>query len=166
MQLWYIPDTPANARFLSHKQRVVAIWRVSKNMVGIKTKQFNYPQVWEAVLDPKVLALTLIGAITGIINGGVSNFASSLIKGFGFSGLNATLLQLPLGAFEFVLVPLCGLAATYIKDIRCLLIIIISLPPFGGLLGIWFTSLEHRWTLVGCSWLQVRHHIPPSLSPR
>jgi MFS family permease len=152
--LWFIPDTPGNARFLTHKQRVVATWRVARNMVGVKTKNYKSAQVTEALCDVKVWCLILLGAILGIINGGVSNFATSLIKGFGFDGLNATLLQLPLGAFEFVIVPLCGLAATYIKDIRCLLIIVVSLPPFGGLLGIRLTSLEHRWTLVGCSWLQ------------
>ncbi|KAF2725261.1 MFS general substrate transporter [Polychaeton citri CBS 116435] len=162
--LWFIPDTPANARFLSHKQKVVATWRVSKNMVGVKTKQFKLPQALEATLDAKVWCLTLIGAICGIVNGGVSNFATSLIKGFGFSGLMATLLQLPLGAFEFILVPVCGLAATYVKDIRCLLIILVCLPPFGGLLGIRFTDLEHRWTLVGCSWLQFIIGAPVILS--
>jgi hypothetical protein len=43
-----------------------------------------------------------------------SNFASALIKGFGFSGINATLLQLPTGAVEAVVVPICGIIATYV----------------------------------------------------
>ncbi|TVY48636.1 putative transporter [Lachnellula occidentalis] len=152
--LWFVPDTPMNARFLSHKQKVIAVHRVSENMIGVKGNTFVWSQALEAVLDIKVLALAIMGMGCGVINGGVSNFASALIKGFGFSGIYATLLQLPTGAFEFVLVPLCGVAAGYFRDSRCIILAIMCLPPLGGLLGIRLTSLDHRWTLVGCTWLQ------------
>lgn len=152
--LWLMPDSPANAKFLTHRQRVVAVHRVAGNMIGVKTKQYKAAQVVEAFTDIKVLGVALIGLGCGVINGGVSNFASALIKGFGFSGINATLLQLPLGAFELLLVPTCGLIATYIPNSRCIVLAGICLVPLGGLLGIRFTDLSHRWTLVGCSWLQ------------
>lgn len=84
-----------------------------------------------------------------LVNGGVSNFASSLIKGYGFSGLNATLLQLPTGAFEFFLLPIAGLVATYVKNTRCWVLAGICVPPFAALLGIRFTGLDKKWTLVG-----------------
>ncbi|KAL4895709.1 major facilitator superfamily domain-containing protein [Aspergillus ambiguus] len=152
--LWLMPDSPATAKFLTHRQRVVAVQRVSENMIGVKTKQIKPSQAVEIASDIKVLCCLGIGIACGVINGGVSNFASSLIKGYGFSGLYATLLQLPTGAIEAVVVPICGLVSTYFKDSRCLVLAVVSLIPFGGLLGIRFTSLEHRWTLVGCTWLQ------------
>ncbi|KAF2019797.1 allantoin permease [Aaosphaeria arxii CBS 175.79] len=162
--LWVMPDSPSSARFLTHKQRIVAIDRIASNMIGVKTKQFQFSQAIEALLDIKVHCLMLIGMGCGVINGGVSNFASSLIKGFGFSGINATLLQLPTGAFEFFLVPLCGLAAGYFKDSRCIILALICLPPLGGLIGIRLTSLDHRWSLVGCTWLQYLIGAPVILS--
>ncbi|KAK0277893.1 hypothetical protein LTR35_009729 [Friedmanniomyces endolithicus] len=149
-----MPDSAANARFLTHKQKVIAVDRIAKNMVGVKTKQYKMSQVFEALLDVKVWTLILIGLATGVINGGVSNFGSSLIKGFGFSSLNATLLQLPNGVIEFLTIPTCGLIATYVKDVRCLTIMVVCLIPLGGLLGIRLTSLAHPWSLVGSSWLQ------------
>ncbi|KAF1969488.1 allantoin permease [Bimuria novae-zelandiae CBS 107.79] len=152
--LWVMPDSPSTAKFLSHKQRIVAIDRIASNMIGVKTKQFQWHQAIEAVLDVKVHCLVLIALCCGVINGGVSNFASSLIKGYGFNGIYTTLLQLPTGAFEFFLVPLVGVAASYIKNTRCALLALISLPPLGGLLGIRLTPLDKRWTLVGCTWLQ------------
>ncbi|TKA80893.1 hypothetical protein B0A55_01664 [Friedmanniomyces simplex] len=152
--LTVMPDSAANARFLTHKQKVIAVERIAKNMVGVKTKQYKMSQVFEALLDVKVWTLVLIGMATGVINGGVSNFGSSLIKGFGFSSINATLLQLPNGVLEFLTVPTCGLIATYVKDVRCLTIMVVCLIPLGGLLGIRLTSLDHRWSLVGSSWLQ------------
>ncbi|KAF2675785.1 allantoin permease [Lentithecium fluviatile CBS 122367] len=162
--LWMMPDSPSSAKFLSHKQRIVAIDRIAGNMIGVKTLHFRPYQIREALLDVKVQCLVLIALACGVINGGVSNFASSLIKGYGFSGLSATLLQLPTGAFEFFLVPLCGLAAGYFKNTRCIILALICLPPLGGLLGIRLTGLEHRWTLVGCTWLQYLVGAPVILS--
>lgn len=162
--LWFVPDSPMNARFLTHKQKVIAIHRVSENMIGVKSITFRWNQALEAALDIKVIALAFIGLGCGVVNGGVSNFSSSLIRGYGFSGINATLLQLPTGAFEFFLVPICGLAAGYFRDTRCIILAIICLPPLGGLLGIRLTSLDHRWTLVGCTWLQYLVGAPVILS--
>jgi hypothetical protein len=152
--LWLMPDSPSSANFLTHRQRVVAVQRVSENMIGVKTKQIKPRQALEALHDPKVLFSLGIGIGCGVINGGVSNFSSALIKGFGFNGIYATLLQLPTGAIQAVVVPICGLVATYVRDSRCLVLAAVCLIPFGGLLGIRFTSLDHRWALVGCTWLQ------------
>lgn len=159
-----MPDSPANAKFLTHKQRIVAVHRVANNMIGVKTKQYKPDQILEAFTDVKVLAIALIGLGCGVINGGVSNFASSLIRGFGFSGLNATVLQLPLGAIELVLVPICGLVATYVPNTRCITLAVICLIPLGGLLGIRFTDPTQRWTMVGCAWLQYIVGAPVILS--
>ncbi|KAL4997864.1 major facilitator superfamily domain-containing protein [Aspergillus recurvatus] len=152
--LWLIPDSPNSAKFLTHRQRIIAVQRVSENMIGVKTKQFKFRQALELAYDIKVLCILGVGISCGVINGGVSNFASSLIKGYGFSGIYATLLQLPTGAIEAIVVPICGLVSTYVRDSRCIVLAIVSLIPFGGLLGIRFTDLSHRWTLVGCTWLQ------------
>jgi hypothetical protein len=149
-----MPDSPASARFLTHRQRVVAVRRVAENMIGVKTREIKFAQAIENFYDLKVLCCAGIGIACGVINGGVSNFSSALIKGFGFSGIYATLLQLPTGAFEAAIVPICGLVATYVPNSRCIVLAVISLIPFAGLLGIRFTDLDHRWTLVGCTWLQ------------
>ena len=154
LQLILTPDSPSTAKFLTHKEKVVAINRIATNMIGVKNAHFQTKQSLEALTDPKVWCLTLIGLACGIINGGVSNFSSALLEGFGLSGLNATLLQLPSGAIEAGVVPLCGLAASRFKDTRALWLVVSCLPPLAGLIGIQLTSLAHRWTLVGCSWLQ------------
>ncbi|KAL5114366.1 hypothetical protein ACEQ8H_007756 [Pleosporales sp. CAS-2024a] len=162
--LYVMPDAPSSAQFLTHKQRIVAIDRIATNMIGVKTPTFDPAQALEAALDVKVHCLVLIGLACGVINGGVSNFASSLIRGFGFSGLYATLLQLPTGAIEFLVVPLCGLVAGSWRNTRCLVLALICLPPLAGLLGIRLTSLSHRWSLVGCTWLQYLVGAPVILS--
>ncbi|KAJ9645776.1 hypothetical protein H2201_003642 [Coniosporium apollinis] len=85
--LYFMPDSPSSARFLTHKQKVIAIHRIAENMIGVKTKQFQWKQAVEAAYDVKVICLALVGLSCGVINGGVSNFASSLIKGYGCTWL-------------------------------------------------------------------------------
>lgn len=162
--LWVMPDSPLSAKFLSHKQRIVAIDRIASNMIGVKTKQFQRHQAIEALVDFKVLCIALIGLCCGVINGGVSNFSSSLLRGFGFSGIYTTLLQLPTGAIEFFVVPICGLAAGYFRNTRCIILAVVCLPPLAGLLGIRLTPLSERWSLVGCTWLQYIVGAPVILS--
>lgn len=152
--LYLAPDSPANARFLSHEEKLKVIKRVSKNQMGIKDTQFKPAQAFEALKDPNAWILALIGVGCGVINGGTSNFISSLIKGFGFSGLNATLLQLPTGAIELVCVFSAGMIAiTTKKNIRTILLFVLCLPTLAGLIGIHLIPLEHKWALVGCCWL-------------
>jgi hypothetical protein len=63
------------------------------------------------------------------------------------------LLALYTDVFEFVALPLAGFVASRVKSSRYYVFILFSLPSTGGLLGIRLTSLEHQWTLVGCTWL-------------
>jgi hypothetical protein len=83
------------ARWLTPKERAVAVDRVSENMIGIKDSSFRPYQVREALVDHRLWILCLMGVANGIVSGGIGNFGSALIKGYGFSGVDATLLQLP-----------------------------------------------------------------------
>ncbi|SCV04668.1 LAMI_0H17964g1_1 [Lachancea mirantina] len=152
--LYVAPDSPASARFLTHEEKLKVIERVSKNQTGIKDTKFKFVQAKEALLDLNTIILALIGLGCGVVNGGTSNFISSLIKGFGFSGLNATLLQLPTGAIELVCVFSAGMIALFTKrNVRTILLFVLCIPTLAGLIGIHVIPLSHKWALVGCCWL-------------
>ncbi|GMF05435.1 unnamed protein product [[Candida] boidinii] len=152
--LWLCPDTPKNARFLTETEKIIAVQRVSENMMGVKNKKYKQHQLKEGLLDYKTWLYSLIGLATGVINGGCSNFLSALIKGFGFSSTMSTLLQLPTGGIEFVVVLSAGIIAVLVKNTRCLMFILTCLPGFAGLIGLQIIPLHKKWALVGCTWLQ------------
>lgn len=108
----FLPDGPHNAKMLTEYERVVAVWRVSKNQTGVKDPKIMPHQIKEALLDSKTYILLLMAACYGILNGGVANFISSLIKGFGFDALRTSLLQTPGGAFELVMCIAFGYLST------------------------------------------------------
>lgn len=56
--IWvFLPDSPSNARFFNHRERLVAVKRVSGNETGIKNKAFDKKQVWVGFTDPKTILL-------------------------------------------------------------------------------------------------------------
>lgn len=151
--LWLTPDSPASAKFLTEREKTILIKHISKNNQGVKDQRFLWPQAREAVLDVTLYFYGLVGLACGIINGGVSNFQSALIKGFGFTGLASTALQMPTGAIEFVVVFSCGLVALKVPNTRCLIFCLLCVPGLAGLIGIHLIK-DDRWALVGCTWLQ------------
>lgn len=147
------PDSPVSAKFLSERERIILIKHIAKNNQGVKDKSFKWYQVREVMCDAGVYVLLLFSIATGIINGGVSNFQSALIKGLGFSGLNASALQMPTGAIEFVLVLAAGILAFTIPNIRCLITFLLCVPGLAGLIGLHLIH-NNQWASVGCTWLQ------------
>ncbi|KAF8860424.1 MFS allantoate transporter [Acephala macrosclerotiorum] len=149
----YLPDGPHNAKMLTEYERIVAVWRVSKNRTGVKDPQIHSYQIKEALLDVKTWLLLITGACFGILNGGVANFSSALIEGFGFTPLKTSLMQAPGGAIELVFVILFGYLAT-VKNMLGATIITSCLPGIAGLVGILKINIEHRYALVAMAWLQ------------
>lgn len=126
--LWLCPDSPKLVKFLTEDEKAVLIKEVATNNQGLGETRFKKSQAVEALQDLFVYFVALIGLACGVINGGTSNFASSLIKGFGFTGIQATALQMPLGAVELVVVVAAGIVVFTVKNMRCIVLFVICIP--------------------------------------
>ncbi|KAB8200837.1 major facilitator superfamily domain-containing protein [Aspergillus parasiticus] len=115
---YWLPDTPMNARFLGQDDRRKAVLRVQENMTGIKNDEFKIHQFIEALLDLKCWALVLTQTTCSIPNGGVSNFGSIIIEGFGFSTLNTLLVQIITYVVQGVLVYLSTAGCSWFENSR------------------------------------------------
>jgi MFS transporter, ACS family, tartrate transporter len=84
--VWFaLPDRPADADFLAGDERNWLITRLEDEQ---RQRQAAHQlSVWEALLNPKVLALSLVyfGAVA--LNYGLSFFLPQIVKGFGLSNL-------------------------------------------------------------------------------
>jgi MFS transporter, ACS family, allantoate permease len=67
--LWIIPDNQLNARWLSRKDRLLAIERIRINQQGIGNKTFKIYQLKEALLDPLTWAFVFYALMATIPNG-------------------------------------------------------------------------------------------------
>ncbi|CAN9246952.1 unnamed protein product [Alternaria alternata] len=108
--LWLVPDNQLNCRWLSKEDRILAIERIRINAQGVGNKHFKWYQLKEALLDPLSWAFFFYALIADIPNGGISNFFSQLIVGFGYTPEESLLYGTPGGAVEVVFLIACGWA--------------------------------------------------------
>jgi hypothetical protein len=64
LSLLLLPDLPSTARFLTPRERAIAVDRVARNQQGVKNHHFKWEQVWQAARDPKtwLLFVMAVGA--------------------------------------------------------------------------------------------------------
>ena len=95
--LWvfFMPETPNKAKFLTHEEQVIAVQRVAYNMMGIKGYDWKYYQMWHAIKDPKTWLVLAFVVFTQLPNGGLTSFGSLVISGFGFDKFKTLLIGLP-----------------------------------------------------------------------
>jgi MFS family permease len=81
----FLPDSPVTAPRLSDREKRLAVERLRDNQTGVENRTLKPKQILEAFLDWKVWTFFLLGFSGNIPNGGISNFGTLIIKGFGFS---------------------------------------------------------------------------------
>lgn len=136
--LIFLPDSPATATFLNERERKIAIERIRSTQGGTVQHSFKRDQIKETLQDVKTWLVVAISLISSIPNGGLSNFTSLLIRGFGYTSRQSLLLQMPGGLVAFLTtIGVCFLAS--VKKQRMLPILVAVCPTiFGAVLLVAF----------------------------
>ncbi|KAL3426598.1 major facilitator superfamily transporter [Phlyctema vagabunda] len=133
--LIFMPDTIATAKFLTEDERHCANERVAKRGAGVTMSiknEWNFEQVKECLIDPKTWFFFSISLLTQMPNGGTQSFANLVLKGFGFSSLESTLVGLPASFISFSCILITGWLASRYRNITTILISTIIIPPVIG----------------------------------
>ncbi|KAL1413231.1 hypothetical protein Q8F55_000984 [Vanrija albida] len=102
--LIWLPDSPTQARWATEEEKSKFVERVRVNNQGLKNTEFKREQVVEAFTDPYTFLLFLLPFLQTLVVGGINTFAPLLInKAFGFSVLNAQLLNIPMGVMTVLM---------------------------------------------------------------
>jgi MFS family permease len=136
LYFWYMPDNQIQARFLNHREKLIAIDRIRGNFQGIGNQKWKWSQFLEAFRDPRTYLYALFSLLMNIPNGGITTFGSIIISSFGFPNRMSLILNMPMGIVDIV----CKLGLTYLSDRfldRTLFAMIaILIPMVGGIMMI------------------------------
>ncbi|ESZ92444.1 hypothetical protein SBOR_7161 [Sclerotinia borealis F-4128] len=139
--LTLLPDSISSAKFLTPEERKCAEERVLTAGTGVTMSiknEWKGEQVIECLLDPKTWFCFFISLFTMIPNGGTTSFANLVITGFGFTGLQSTLVSLPSSLISFLTILTTGyLASTYRNIITLLIPTMLLFPILGSALMNW-----------------------------
>jgi hypothetical protein len=86
-----------------------------ENQTGVENKHLKKYQVVEAFTDPKLYLFFILGVVGNIPNGGISNFGTIIIQGFGFSTLVTTLMQVPYSVLIAISILTCVFLDDYVS---------------------------------------------------
>lgn len=74
--LIFLPDLPSTAKFLTERERGIAVDRVAVNRQGIKNHHFKWDQVWQAARDPKTWLLFVMAVGAQVPNSALTSVSS------------------------------------------------------------------------------------------
>lgn len=153
----FMPDSPVTAKGLTQREKRIAVERLRLNQTGVENKHFKPYQVREAFMDYKIYLLFLLGVVGNIPNGGISNFGTLIIKGFGFSTLVTTLMQVPYGVFIAISICTCVFLNDYMsrkgRQTRCYFILLFLIPNICGSFGLAFLAADNKAGRLICYYL-------------
>ncbi|TPX07685.1 uncharacterized protein E0L32_010581 [Thyridium curvatum] len=138
--LFFMPETPNKAKFLSHEEQVIAVQRVASNMMGIKGYEWKGYQVWHAVRDPKTWFILSFVLFTQLPNGGLTSFGSLVISGFGFDAFKTLLIGLPSSVVSAGSMVVWGFFSLKYGNLRTLGMTVPLLPAIAGIAAVYATQ--------------------------
>lgn len=150
----FIPDSPVKARFLTEEEKLVAIKRVSKNMMGLKTYDWQWNQVIECLIDPKTWFMAVFLLIHSIPNGGLTNFGSLVLSDIIHGRLETIAVGVGKSFFSSGQMLIYSLFALKYNNLRTIGMSMPILLAIAGLSAVYATE-DHgaKWGRVFAYWM-------------
>ncbi|KAF6800330.1 MFS transporter [Colletotrichum sojae] len=152
--IWFVlPDSPSNAWFLSQRERLVAVKRVSDNETGIKNKAFEKKQGLVGFFDPKTLLLFTSVFAAAIPNGVVNSFSTVIIRDMGFDTTKTTQLKSVGDAVQIVALLIGGTFILNIPDSRLITASVANLLCTVSAACMAYLPASNTWGRLFAFWL-------------
>ncbi|KAI6082857.1 MFS general substrate transporter [Hypoxylon rubiginosum] len=132
--LVFMPDSPMEAKYLSERERIIAVERLRANQMGVASRQWKWDHVRETFTDFKTLLWFILIVAISIASGGISVFGNLIIKDFGFTNFNAILFSMPTGAIQIFVIIGSAWVATRIGRKGIVITGLACLPTIGTVL--------------------------------
>ncbi|EKV10562.1 MFS transporter, putative [Penicillium digitatum PHI26] len=129
---WRLDNDISTARFLNDKEKAQGMERLRANQTGTGNTEFKFSHVLEACLEPKTY---LWIGMTMLLNIGASVtnvFGPLIISGLGYDKYRTTLLTMPFGALQFIIILLASYLAQTAR-VKSVIIAAFMLPVIAGL---------------------------------
>ncbi|KAI0476630.1 MFS general substrate transporter [Xylaria cf. heliscus] len=156
--LVFMPDLPTTARFLTPRQKTVAVEWVARNRQGVKNHHFKTYQMWQCLRDPKTWILFVMSVAAQIPNAAQSSFTSIILETFGFDVLQTQYMQIPGSVIQVVSLLASGYIGSRFPNMRCTVMLagnLICVAAGGALVGLPVgpDGTENKWGRLVALWL-------------
>jgi len=159
----FMPDSPVEAKFLSDRDKLIAIERLRMNQMGVMSREWRWDHVKEALVDPKTWCWFALLFSISVPSGGISTFGPLIVQSFGFDPFATILFNIPFGFVQLLATVGGAWLATRLRK-KGPVIALLCLPPMAGcvvLMAVPHTADHKAGLLLGYYLISVYPGITP-----
>ncbi|KAK9349745.1 major facilitator superfamily domain-containing protein [Lipomyces doorenjongii] len=108
---WKLDNDIPSARFLTEQEKAQAIERLRANQTGTGNRDFKVKHVWETVLEPKTYLWIGMSMLLNVGASVTNTFGPLILNGLGFDKYTTSLLNMPFGAIQLLVILLASYLA-------------------------------------------------------
>lgn len=128
---WRLDNDITTARFLTEHERLQGVERLRTNQTGVGSDEFKWSHVYEAAIDPKTWLWVVLALLPNLGSALTSFFGPLIIQGFGFNTFQTSLLNIPFGAMQTIVIIGACWAANRMK-LKGIILVVAMLPVVTG----------------------------------
>jgi MFS family permease len=129
---WKLDNDIPSARFLNAHEKAQAIERLRANQTGTGSREFKWSHVLEVALEPKTYLWFAMALLLNVGASVTNTFGPLILSGLGFDSYKTSLLNMPFGALQIIVILLASYAAQKAR-IKSAILSVIMLPVVAGL---------------------------------
>jgi hypothetical protein len=139
----YLPTSPSTAPFLTPHERLQATERLRANQSGpvSSSATFKPHQIRETFLDPKTYLFAAMSLANNLGAQVTNTFGPLILSGFGYDELTTTLLNIPFGAIQYLVILAVAYASFKLRH-KSLSLLGILAPILTGLVILYLSPRE------------------------
>lgn len=121
----------STARFLTEDERKLGMERLRANPTGSVTHNFRWSHVLEVLIEPKCWLWIGMAVLPNMGSSMTSIFGPLIVSGFGFDKFQTSLLNIPFGAVQTIII-IASCWASYRLKLKSAILIAFMLPVVAG----------------------------------
>ena len=129
---YFLDNDVSSARFLTKHEKAQAIERLRANQTGTGNREFKSSHIAELALEPKTYLWIGLSLLLNVGASVTNTFGPLILQGVGFDKYKTSLLNMPFGAMQFIVILLASYAAQKAK-LKSFVLASLMLPVVAGL---------------------------------
>ncbi|TPX31640.1 hypothetical protein SmJEL517_g05053 [Synchytrium microbalum] len=100
---WLIPDYPETCKFLSEREREIAVTRLRVDPAAGDTKVFKMDEVWPVLREPQIWFQTCVFCLAVIPGYAIAYFQPTILTYLGYTGVAAQWMTVPTNIWNAIM---------------------------------------------------------------
>jgi predicted MFS family arabinose efflux permease len=138
---YFLDNDIPSARFLTEHEKAQAIERLRANQTGTGSREFKLDHVYEVLLEPKTWLFVGMALLLNVGASVTNTFGPLILKGFGYDKYKTSLLNMPFGAVQLLIILFASWTAQKAK-LKSAVLATFMLPVIAGLVMLYTLSRD------------------------